>query len=123
MLSLCRARSRPPPCDIDLRGVAGSDRAHWPALFARDWLCAVVLFGSSVGRVGPEPAGNDTRGDDGEFLDLRDLRSERLAGTHEPRPVEVLGHLVRPGWYVLRVRDHGTGNRADYTLELDLETL
>ncbi|MBX3268928.1 MAG: hypothetical protein KF729_01625 [Sandaracinaceae bacterium] len=56
-------------------------------------------------------------------LELRDLRAEILADARGPQPIEAVARFVTPGWYVVRVRDHGDGNRADYTLEVDLETL
>lgn len=56
-------------------------------------------------------------------LELRDLRSEHLASSTMELPVEAIGHLVSPGWYIVRVRDAGNGNRAAYRLEVLQETL
>jgi len=56
-------------------------------------------------------------------LELRDLRADAVAESRTQQPLETVAHLVQPGWYIVKVRDGGQGNRADYTLEIDLETL
>lgn len=56
-------------------------------------------------------------------LELRDLRAEALADSRTEMPNEALAHLVVPGWYIIKVRDGGQGNRAEYRLEVELETL
>ncbi|MCB9591708.1 MAG: hypothetical protein H6719_03150 [Sandaracinaceae bacterium] len=56
-------------------------------------------------------------------LELRDLRADLIADSRTQEPIEALAHLVTPGWYIVKVRDGGGGNRADYTLELEQETL
>lgn len=56
-------------------------------------------------------------------LELRDLRAELLADSRSQDPQESLAHLVAPGWYIVRVRDGGQGNRADYRLEISQEGL
>jgi hypothetical protein len=56
-------------------------------------------------------------------LELLDLRAERLEVSASQASLEALGHLVEPGWYILRVRDNGRGNRADFRLEVLQETL
>ncbi len=56
-------------------------------------------------------------------LELRDLRADSLADSRTQAPNEALAHWVQPGWYIVRVRDGGQGNRADYQVEVELETL
>lgn len=56
-------------------------------------------------------------------LELRDLRADLLADARSQEPVETLAYLARPGWYIVKVRDAGQGNRADYTLEIDQERM
>ncbi len=65
------------------------------------------------------------RADDHEDLDLEllDLGADQLESSHTEEPVESVAHLVSPGWYVVRVRDGGAGNRADYTVRADVERL
>lgn len=56
-------------------------------------------------------------------LELLDMRADRLAGSNGESARESLAHIVSPGYYIVRVRDGGNGNRADYRLEVVLETL
>jgi len=56
-------------------------------------------------------------------LELRDLRADLVADSRTHEPLETVAHFVEPGWYIVKVRDGGQGNRADYTLEIDQETL
>ncbi len=56
-------------------------------------------------------------------LELRDLRADLLADSRTLEPVEALAHLATPGWYIVKVRDAGSGNRADYTVEVEQETM
>lgn len=56
-------------------------------------------------------------------LELRDLRADLIAESRTQEPMEAVAQLVEPGWYVVKVRDGGRGNRADYTLRIDQETL
>ncbi|HJL17881.1 MAG TPA: hypothetical protein RMH99_19605 [Sandaracinaceae bacterium LLY-WYZ-13_1] len=56
-------------------------------------------------------------------LELLDRRADALARGASERPLETVGHLVQPGTYIVRVRDGGRGNRADYRLEVLQETL
>lgn len=65
------------------------------------------------------------RPEDREDLDLEllDLRADRIADSRTVSATETLGHLVQPGWYVVRVRDGGRGNRADYRVRVQVETL
>jgi hypothetical protein len=68
--------------------------------------------------------GSGRNADDTDLdLELLDLRAERLETAATEGPLEALGHLVEPGWYIVRVRDGGRGNRADYRLEILQETL
>ena len=54
-------------------------------------------------------------------LEILDRRAERLGSSRGERPVESVGRFVEPGVYLVRVRDGGSGNRADYSLSVDLE--
>lgn len=56
-------------------------------------------------------------------LELLDLRAERLEVSATQGALEALGRLVEPGWYIVRVRDAGNGNRAAYRLEVLQEPL
>ncbi len=56
-------------------------------------------------------------------LELLDFRAERLADSRGESATESLGHIVAPGWYLVRVRDGGSGNRADYRVHASIETL
>lgn len=56
-------------------------------------------------------------------LELLDLRADRLADSRGEGPAEAIGFIVQPGFYIVRVRDGGQGNRADYRLRAILETL
>lgn len=49
-------------------------------------------------------------------LELRDQRSRLLAGSWAEDPRETVSQPVKPGWYLIRVHDGGSGNRADYRL-------
>jgi hypothetical protein len=53
-------------------------------------------------------------------LELRDLRTHRLAASAGEDPVEAIDHAVDAGSYVLFVRDGGRGNRAAYALSYTL---
>ena len=52
-------------------------------------------------------------------LELRDIRSELLDRSALEQPVESVAHAVEPGFYVLYVRDGGSGNRAGYELKVE----
>lgn len=54
-------------------------------------------------------------------LELLDLRAERITDSRTYAPIETVGHFVQPGWYIVRVRDGGTGNRADYRVHARIE--
>ncbi len=56
-------------------------------------------------------------------LELLDLRASHLADSRTESASESVGHLVQPGWYVVRVRDGGSGNRADYHVSAVIEHL
>ncbi len=56
-------------------------------------------------------------------LELRDLDAELLADGRTESPREALARLVQPGWYIVKVRDGGRGNRAEYRLTVDVESL
>jgi hypothetical protein len=56
-------------------------------------------------------------------LELLDFRADRLADSRGEMASETVGHLVESGWYIVRVRDGGSGNRADYRLQASIETL
>lgn len=52
-------------------------------------------------------------------LELRDIRSELLDRSGGEQPMESVAHAVEPGFYVLYVRDGGSGNRAGYELKVE----
>lgn len=54
-------------------------------------------------------------------LELLDLRAERLATSRSESARETVGHFVQPGWYIVRVRDGGHGNRAAYRVQASVE--
>jgi hypothetical protein len=56
-------------------------------------------------------------------LELLDLRADPLADSRGETPTESVGRLVQPGWYIVRVRDGGSGNRADYRVHVTIEHL
>lgn len=56
-------------------------------------------------------------------LELLDFDAERLGASRGQSPLERVSVIVQPGWYVVRVRDGGTGNRAAYRVRATLETL
>ncbi len=56
-------------------------------------------------------------------LELLDLSADRLSDSRTESATESVGHLVQPGWYIVRVRDGGSGNRADYRISASIETL
>lgn len=56
-------------------------------------------------------------------LELLDVRADRLSDSRTEAATESVGHLVQPGWYIVRVRDAGNGNRADYRVRALIETL
>ena len=57
-------------------------------------------------------------------LALLDLRADRLEDSSSQAATETVARFVRPGWYILRVRDGGgQGNRADYVLVTSVESL
>jgi hypothetical protein len=71
-----------------------------------------------------EIAGSGTQAERTDLdLELLDLRADRLADSRGETATEAIGHIVQPGYYVVRVRDGGRGNRADYQLCAVLETL
>ncbi|MEM6962321.1 MAG: hypothetical protein AAF550_11375, partial [Myxococcota bacterium] len=51
-------------------------------------------------------------------LELRDIRSDLLAASRSQAPVEAVSAVLEPGWYLVYVRDGGSGNRAGFELEL-----
>ncbi len=56
-------------------------------------------------------------------LELRDQRARVLDSARGDTPREAVARIVEPGWYVVYVRDGGSGNRADYELRIDLAPL
>jgi hypothetical protein len=56
-------------------------------------------------------------------LELLDMRAEAIAVSRTEEPRETVSRIVQPGWFIVRVRDGGQGNRAGYRLRVDLETL
>ena len=54
-------------------------------------------------------------------LELRDGRAELLTSSRGQGPEEHLGHAVEAGWYMVYVRDGGSGNRASFTLRITME--
>ena len=55
-------------------------------------------------------------------LELRDQRAELLASSRGTGPEEMISRQLAAGTYVLYVRDGGSGNRADFVLEVLPET-
>lgn len=53
-------------------------------------------------------------------VELRDMRGEMLAASRGTTPTEVITRPVEPGYFVIYVRDGGSGNRARYGLEVSL---
>ena len=51
-------------------------------------------------------------------LELRDIRANLLASARGETRVERVSRRLRPGWYVLYVRDGGGGNRVGYRLRV-----
>ena len=49
-------------------------------------------------------------------IELRDIRGDELASSREETPQEVIARMVDPGFYLVYVRDGGSGNRASYRL-------
>lgn len=69
-------------------------------------------------------AGSGQPGDHTDLdLELRDLRARLLASSAGTAATETASHFVQPGWYIVRVRDGGGGNRAAYSIEAALESL
>lgn len=56
-------------------------------------------------------------------LELLDLRADHLESSRTESATESVAHLVTPGYYVVRVRDGGSGNRADYHVHAEMERL
>lgn len=56
-------------------------------------------------------------------LELLDMHAAPLGVARGQAPVESIFRLVEPGWYIVRVRDGGRGNRAGYRLRAELRTL
>jgi hypothetical protein len=56
-------------------------------------------------------------------LELLDLGSDVIAASRGTQAQESLAHLVQPGFYIVRVRDSGRGNRADYRLHASIEAM
>ena len=65
------------------------------------------------------------RGADHQDLDLEllDMRADEIASSRSEEPRETVSRIVQPGWFIVRVRDGGRGNRADYRLRAEVETL
>lgn len=65
------------------------------------------------------------RARDREDLDveLRTIRAELLDSARTEGAVEVINRHVEPGYYVVYVRDGGTGNAAGYELEVQMQDL
>lgn len=63
------------------------------------------------------------RGADHQDLDLelRDIRARRIAASSGEQPVESVGRVVQPGYYILYVRDGGRGNQVSYELNVTLQ--
>jgi hypothetical protein len=51
-------------------------------------------------------------------VEVRDIRANLLASARSEQPVERVLHRVSPGWYVIYVRDGGSGNQAGYDLRV-----
>jgi hypothetical protein len=51
-------------------------------------------------------------------VEVRDIRANLLASARSEQPVERVMHRVSPGWYVIYVRDGGSGNQAGYDLRV-----
>lgn len=51
-------------------------------------------------------------------MELRDIRGEMLSFSRGTGPTELISRVVDAGWYVLYVRDGGSGNRARYSLDV-----
>ncbi len=56
-------------------------------------------------------------------LELRNARAQLLDGARGEAETETLGRAVDPGWYIVYVRDGGTGNRVGYQLDVTQEPL
>lgn len=56
-------------------------------------------------------------------LELRDMRADRIDASTGTAPLEVVSRVLEPGWYVLYVRDSGSGNRATFRLRAELTPL
>lgn len=56
-------------------------------------------------------------------LELRDQRARILDASRTRSATEAVARVVEPGWYVVYVRDGGSGNRADYHLSVDVAPL
>ncbi|MCS6798639.1 MAG: hypothetical protein NZ898_08915 [Myxococcota bacterium] len=53
-------------------------------------------------------------------LELRDGRSELIDASRGNAALETVGRVLQPGTYLLVVRDGGSGNRAGWTLDVEL---
>ena len=51
-------------------------------------------------------------------LELRDLRARPIDSARGQEAREVMSRVLDPGWYLIYVRDGGTGNRAGFALEV-----
>jgi hypothetical protein len=56
-------------------------------------------------------------------LELRDARARVLEAARGTSRSEAVARIVEPGWYVVYVRDGGSGNRADYQLRVTLSPI
>jgi hypothetical protein len=54
-------------------------------------------------------------------MELRDSRAQLLDSVRSEDSEHVLSRLLAPGWYVLYVRDGGTGNRVGFELNVSAE--
>ncbi|MBK8169371.1 MAG: hypothetical protein IPK60_03390 [Sandaracinaceae bacterium] len=54
-------------------------------------------------------------------LELRDIRATRIAVSNGETPLESVGRVLMPGYYILYVRDGGNGNQAPYELSVVMQ--
>lgn len=52
-------------------------------------------------------------------LELRDARADAIDRSVGTTPIETISRVVEPGYYIVYVRDAGTGNRANYRLRVE----
>lgn len=104
--------SNPAPSGGEARPANGFDAvaAYRVRVPARGMLSARLVIDGS----GAAADGTDLE------LELRDLHADLLVGSYGTSAVESVARVVEPGSVVVYVRDAGSGNRADYTLEIEL---